>query len=173
MLTFITLFWFFLISICLWSFSSYLIYRLNKKLEKKDITNILKDRSRCPKCKSSLWYKDLFPIFSWILLKWKCRYCNEKISAIYPIMEIVYWISFMVILLIFYYNSYILNNFWVLIQDLFLNQMISNIFIFTFCFLTSIFSFIHLKKMNKNLIHLFIWLFIIYNLLYNIIVFHF
>jgi leader peptidase (prepilin peptidase)/N-methyltransferase len=30
---------------------------------------------------------DLFPLFSWIFLKGKCRYCGEKISVQYPIVE--------------------------------------------------------------------------------------
>ena len=46
-------------------------------------------RSRCPKCGHVLGVLDLVPLFSWLLLKGKCRYCGEKISARYPITEAV------------------------------------------------------------------------------------
>jgi leader peptidase (prepilin peptidase)/N-methyltransferase len=31
---------------------------------------------------------DLIPVFSWILNKTKCKHCNEKVSAIYPLLEL-------------------------------------------------------------------------------------
>ena len=46
-------------------------------------------RSYCPKCKHNLGWYDLFPIFSYILLKGKCRYCKKRISIEYLIVEIV------------------------------------------------------------------------------------
>ena len=47
------------------------------------------DRSHCDRCKHTLSWYDLVPIFSWILLKAKCRYCKATISAQYPIIETV------------------------------------------------------------------------------------
>ncbi|MDO8619689.1 MAG: prepilin peptidase [Candidatus Daviesbacteria bacterium] len=46
-------------------------------------------RSYCPNCKHKLAWYDLFPIFSFVLLKGRCRYCRKKISLEYPIIEIV------------------------------------------------------------------------------------
>lgn len=43
--------------------------------------------SHCPKCNTTLKVIDLIPIFSWIMLKGKCRYCSQPVSAIYPIVE--------------------------------------------------------------------------------------
>lgn len=43
----------------------------------------------CPSCKHELAAKDLVPVFSWLYLQGKCRYCKASISAQYPIVEIV------------------------------------------------------------------------------------
>lgn len=43
--------------------------------------------SHCTSCAHKLGIFDLFPLFSWIFLKGKCRYCSEKISVQYPIIE--------------------------------------------------------------------------------------
>lgn len=44
-------------------------------------------RSVCPSCQHTLATADLVPLFSWIILKGKCRYCGQKISTRYPISE--------------------------------------------------------------------------------------
>lgn len=72
-----------------WSFWSVLIYRL--KTEEKWI---LFWRSHCKDCNTTLKFFDLFPIFSWLFNLWKCRYCKNKIWAIYPALEISTWIIF-------------------------------------------------------------------------------
>lgn len=46
-------------------------------------------RSICPNCKHTLATKDLVPLFSWIFLKGKCRYCGSKISVRYPLSEAI------------------------------------------------------------------------------------
>ncbi|MBI2314657.1 prepilin peptidase [Candidatus Daviesbacteria bacterium] len=46
-------------------------------------------RSYCPKCKHILGWYDLFPIFSYILVKGKCRYCHKKIGIEYVVIEVV------------------------------------------------------------------------------------
>ncbi|MCL4366057.1 prepilin peptidase [Patescibacteria group bacterium] len=45
-------------------------------------------RSYCPMCKHKLAWYDLFPIFSYILLGGKCRYCHKKIGIEYVLVEI-------------------------------------------------------------------------------------
>ena len=63
------------------SFLNVLIYRLPIGMEFK------KSNSMCTTCKHQLNWKDLFPLFSWIFLGGKCRYCKAKISPRYPIVE--------------------------------------------------------------------------------------
>jgi prepilin signal peptidase PulO-like enzyme (type II secretory pathway) len=64
------------------SFLNCLIYRTS-------INEKPKGRSYCPKCKHKLSYKDLVPVFSYILLLGKCRYCKKKISLEYPLVELL------------------------------------------------------------------------------------
>ncbi len=46
-------------------------------------------RSECPKCLKQLKWYDLFPILSYVFLKGKCRNCKNKISPIYPLVELI------------------------------------------------------------------------------------
>lgn len=45
-------------------------------------------RSYCPKCHHILAWYDLFPVFSYIFLKGKCRYCRKKIRIEYLLVEV-------------------------------------------------------------------------------------
>lgn len=63
------------------SFLNVLIYRLPIGMDFK------KGNSMCPKCGHQLNWKDLFPLFSWLFLGGKCRYCKAPISKQYPIVE--------------------------------------------------------------------------------------
>ncbi len=48
-----------------------------------------KGHSICPKCHHELKTKDLIPLFSYIFLKGKCRYCHKPMSKRYPITELI------------------------------------------------------------------------------------
>lgn len=56
--------------------------------------------SHCVSCGHRLRWYDLFPLFSYLLLKGRCRYCGARISAQYPLIEgvngLLYVIIFMV-----------------------------------------------------------------------------
>ncbi|HEV8293030.1 MAG TPA: prepilin peptidase, partial [Tepidisphaeraceae bacterium] len=45
--------------------------------------------SHCPKCNHKLGWKDNIPIFGWIFLRGRCRYCKNPISPRYPIVEFI------------------------------------------------------------------------------------
>ena len=65
------------------SFLNVLILRLPKE---QDV--ILKS-SHCPHCHKKLsWWMNI-PLFSYLYLKGKCRYCSHKISWQYPLIELV------------------------------------------------------------------------------------
>ncbi len=51
--------------------------------------SILYPPSHCPKCLHPLNAMDLIPIFSYIYLLGRCRYCKGRISIRYPIVEII------------------------------------------------------------------------------------
>lgn len=54
--------------------------------------------SHCTKCNHRLSFLDLFPVFSYVFLRGKCRYCKEKISPIYPIGELLTATSYTIII---------------------------------------------------------------------------
>jgi prepilin signal peptidase PulO-like enzyme (type II secretory pathway) len=73
------------------SFLNCIIYRLEKN------ESFLKGRSYCPHCKHILSWQDLIPILSFLILKGKCRYCHQKISLQYPLVELSTAILFVLI----------------------------------------------------------------------------
>ena len=44
-------------------------------------------RSHCPKCKTTLRWFELLPLFSFLIQRGKCRTCNAKLSYQYPLVE--------------------------------------------------------------------------------------
>ncbi len=88
------------LGLCIGSFLNCVIYRLEKNV------SFVKGRSYCPNCKHQLIWLDLVPVFSFLFLGGKCRYCRQKISIEYPIVEIVTSLLF---LLIFKYQFSSIN----------------------------------------------------------------
>ena len=68
---------------CVFSFLNVLIYRVPRKL------NWVSGRSMCPQCEHALAPKDLVPVFSWLFLRGKCRYCGAPIRARYTAVELL------------------------------------------------------------------------------------
>lgn len=54
----------------------------------------IKGRSHCDNCKHELSFIDMIPIFSYIFLKGKCRYCGKKINPLSTYMELFTGILF-------------------------------------------------------------------------------
>ena len=54
--------------------------------------SFLHGRSHCTSCGHALSALDLVPIFSWLFLGGKCRYCKTKISARYMLTELFFGI---------------------------------------------------------------------------------
>ena len=50
--------------------------------------SVKKGRSYCPACKNTIVWYDNIPLLSFIILKGKCKDCNQKISWRYPVIEI-------------------------------------------------------------------------------------
>ncbi|MDP1834012.1 MAG: prepilin peptidase [Candidatus Moranbacteria bacterium] len=64
------------------SFLNVVVYRL------RVAETLVADRSHCPHCKNLIAWYDNIPVLSFILLKFRCRSCREKISWQYPLVEI-------------------------------------------------------------------------------------
>ena len=60
----------------------------------EDITH---KHSYCPKCNHKLSFLDMIPIFSYIFLRGRCRYCKAKISPRYLIIEILSGLAFILL----------------------------------------------------------------------------
>jgi leader peptidase (prepilin peptidase)/N-methyltransferase len=50
--------------------------------------SVLRPRSRCPKCGNQLSWFENVPMVSWIALRARCRCCDERISVMYPLVEL-------------------------------------------------------------------------------------
>lgn len=50
--------------------------------------SLVRPRSHCPNCKHVLKAYELVPIFSYIFLGGKCKKCKQKISIMYPLVEL-------------------------------------------------------------------------------------
>lgn len=73
------------------SFLNVCIYRIPRK------ESISFPPSHCFACGNNLKPIDLFPVFSYVFLKGKCRYCSEKISMQYPLIEILNCLSYLLL----------------------------------------------------------------------------
>ena len=74
------------------SFASVIIYRLKSKE-----WGIMAGRSHCKTCVRNLTALELIPIFSWLFQWWKCKWCKQKISSIYPLLELATGILFVTV----------------------------------------------------------------------------
>lgn len=83
-----------LYGIVIGSFVNVLIYRLPKH------ENIVTKHSHCMNCEHQLKWYDLVPLFSWLFLKGRCRYCKSKISIQYPIIELINGFGYLLIFLL-------------------------------------------------------------------------
>ena len=51
-------------------------------------------RSRCPGCGHQIAAYDNVPVLSWLMLRGRCRNCDERISPRYPLAELAMAVSF-------------------------------------------------------------------------------
>lgn len=65
------------------SFAGAMAWRLRTK------RNLVNDRSECESCHHKLAPLDLIPIFSWLMLRGKCRYCHAQILPIVFYAEVI------------------------------------------------------------------------------------
>jgi leader peptidase (prepilin peptidase) / N-methyltransferase len=110
-----------LVGLVIGSFINVVIYRI--PLE-KSITS----PSMCPNCSHKITMLENIPILSYLLLGGKCRYCQEKISIIYPMVEIISTLVLLFALL----KQTILSNFellYIFIDVAFILAVVTLIFI--------------------------------------------
>ncbi|MCA9303852.1 MAG: prepilin peptidase [Phycisphaerales bacterium] len=81
---------------CVGSLINVLVYRMPLGL------NVVTPASRCPSCNHKLTWRENIPIFGWVLLRGKCRFCKCKISPEYPIVELIVALLFGAIYALWY-----------------------------------------------------------------------
>ncbi len=81
------------------SFLNVCIHRLPEEDPKK--RSIVVPRSHCPKCGKTIFWYDNIPFLSYILLGGRCRFCKEKISFRYFVVELITALTFVI-----FYNIY-------------------------------------------------------------------
>jgi len=72
----------FIVGLCVGSFLNVCIARWPHEL------SVVRPRSRCPNCGHQLAWFENIPLASWIVLRARCRCCEERISFIYPALEL-------------------------------------------------------------------------------------
>ncbi len=72
-----------LIGLAIGSFLNVLIYRLPRA------ESIAFPASHCTACGHPLSALDNIPVFSWLVVRGRCRYCKSPISARYPLVELM------------------------------------------------------------------------------------
>ncbi len=97
----------FIIGACLGSF----LLVVGKRLPKNE--DIIFSRSRCDNCHHILAWHDLVPIFSYVLLKGKCRYCHTKINPVNLLIELSMGLMFLLGYL-YFTPSYLLYGYLIL-----------------------------------------------------------
>lgn len=82
------------------SFINVVVYRLPAGL------SLLWPPSRCPKCLNRLKAYDNVPVFGWLWLKGRCRYCQTKIASRYPLVEGITGIIFLIVFWVFQFSIF-------------------------------------------------------------------
>ena len=91
--------------LCIGSFLNVVIHRLPKIMEREwraecaelagqpaptePPLSLVSPRSRCPSCGHGITALENVPLLSWLVLKGKCSKCGTKISARYPLVELL------------------------------------------------------------------------------------
>jgi leader peptidase (prepilin peptidase) / N-methyltransferase len=81
-------FFFFLFGIVIGSFLNVCIARIPEGL------SIVSPGSRCPRCEAPIKPYDNIPVLGWLLLHGKCRNCRLPISPMYPMVEFLNGVLF-------------------------------------------------------------------------------
>src|SRR3989344_8987856 len=93
---------FFVFGLIIGSFLNVVIIRLNTDKS-------FSGRSGCMACQNKLSWYELIPLFSFFVLKGRCRNCKSKISVQYPVVELISGIIFASLFLkfenVFYINT--------------------------------------------------------------------
>jgi len=81
---------------CIGSFLNVVIYRLPRD------KSLITPPSACPACGRHIRFYDNIPLFSWLVLGRKCRYCKTRISPRYFIIELLTGSAFVFLFFLYF-----------------------------------------------------------------------
>jgi len=84
---------------CVGSFLNVVIYRLPRD------KSIITPPSACPACGKRIRFYDNIPLFSWLLLGAKCRYCKAPISPRYFVIELFTGLLFVGLFILYFHTD--------------------------------------------------------------------
>jgi leader peptidase (prepilin peptidase)/N-methyltransferase len=89
----------FALGLIIGSFLNVCIYRIPRD------KSVVAPSSRCTSCGNPIKFYDNIPVLSYIVLRGRCRFCSEKLSIRYPVVELINAVLYMVIFERFGFNS--------------------------------------------------------------------
>ena len=84
---------------CIGSFLNVVIYRMPRD------KSLITPPSSCPSCGKHIRFYDNIPLFSWLLLGRKCRYCRVPISPRYFFIELLTALVFLGLFIVYFYTD--------------------------------------------------------------------
>jgi leader peptidase (prepilin peptidase)/N-methyltransferase len=68
---------------CFGSFANVVAWRLPRE------ESLLRPPSHCPRCGTPLRWFENVPVFGWLVVRGRCRYCRTPVSPRYPLVELL------------------------------------------------------------------------------------
>lgn len=79
---------------CLGSLINVVVWRLPRMLTQPEAGfNLFLPASHCPQCKTPLGWRDNIPLLGWLRLAGRCRHCQVAISHRYPLTELAFMLT--------------------------------------------------------------------------------
>jgi len=110
---------FFLFGIVIGSFLNVCISRIPEGV------SIVSPGSRCPRCLNPIKPYDNIPVFSWLILRGKCRNCGLPISPMYPLVEFATGLIF--VLTYYEYGLSLLTLKWLIFSCLIIVLVVTDL----------------------------------------------
>lgn len=109
---------FFLYGVIIGSFLNVCILRIPRN------ETIVTTPSHCMSCGHKLAWYDLFPLFSYLFLGGKCRYCKAKISWQYPLVEFLNGVLYLLAFLVMGIGQNVSQTIYIFIVCIFLSTLL-------------------------------------------------
>jgi len=86
----------FALGCCIGSFLNVVIYRVPRE------KSLVFPGSACPACDRPIRFYDNIPLFSWLILRGKCRNCQAPVSARYFVIEFLTGVLYLLLFIVFF-----------------------------------------------------------------------